>query len=276
MVTSTSGITTIVPIELFKLDFLAHIYTSLGINPSAHPAFNSFRAVTMSAPQIDHLTLPDGHTVPWLAFGSGTALIRQDVSNQMLLALQCGFTHLDTATFYSNEESVGAGIARASSELSPPIPRSSIFITTKLAELDPNDPAGVEGCLRASLTKLQVEYVDLYLIHVPRLHQQYAGRIGEVWREMVGVRDKGLAKSIGVSNFKIKHMEEIRVTGLEMPAVNQVTIRFYPSDMQFNLFRLSCSSNTTSSYAPSPKWSRPSPTTNNTISSLPPGAASLL
>lgn len=108
------------------------------------------------------------------------------------------------------------------------ISRSKLFITTKLGKVDPESPGGVEGTLRETLRKLRVDWVDLFLIHSPLLHQQYEGRIGDVWREMVEVKKRGLTRSIGVSNFSVKHLKEIEKTGLEMPAVNQVrTISYF-------------------------------------------------
>lgn len=166
------------------------------------------------------LALSDGTAAPWLAYGTGTALYKSDAADAVALAIKSGFTHLDGAQMYQNEESLGSGI------LSSGVPRSQLYITTKLATLDPKDPGGVEATLRESLRKLKVDWVDLFLVHVPAQHQQYEGRIAEVWQEMVNVKNKGLTKSIGVSNFNTRHLGEIEKTGLEMPVVNQVREAF--------------------------------------------------
>lgn len=171
--------------------------------------------ISTSTP-ISRLTLSDGNSVPWLAYGTGSAHRSSDVHAPVTLALSSGFTHIDGAQLYRNEESFGSALSASS------IPRSELFITTKLGKLDPESPGGVEGTLRETLRKLRVGWVDLFLIHSPLLHQQYEGRIGDVWREMVEVKKRGLAKSIGVSNFSVKHLKEIEKTGLEMPVVNQV------------------------------------------------------
>lgn len=162
------------------------------------------------------LALSDGTSVPWLAYGTGSANRGSDVHSLVTVALSSGFTHIDGAQLYKNEDSLGSAVNSSS------IPRSEIYITTKLGRLEPESPGGVEGTLRESLGKLKVDWVDLFLIHTPKMHQHYEGRIGDVWREMVEVKRKGLTKSIGVSNFDVRHLKEIEKTGLEMPVVNQV------------------------------------------------------
>lgn len=165
------------------------------------------------------ITLSDGTSTPWLAFGTGTALYHSDASSAVSLALKSGFVHLDGAQMYQNEESVGSGI------LSAGISRSQVYITTKLGLLDPKGPDGVEVALKESLKKLKVDWVDLFLIHVP-IPGRHGGRITEMWKAMVDVKKKGLTRSIGVSNFSENYLEEIRIAGLEMPVVNQVRFVF--------------------------------------------------
>jgi diketogulonate reductase-like aldo/keto reductase len=161
---------------------------------------------------ISTLALNDGNQVPWIAFGTGTALYQQDAQNTVQTAIATGFTHIDGAQLYGNEDSMGAAI-RASGK-----PRSELFVTTKLGRLQPGQTA--KTALQVSLDKLGLEYVDLYLVHAPSLH---ADRLKAVWKEMEECKRGGLAKSIGVSNFGVEHLQEV-LDGVEfLPAVNQVS-----------------------------------------------------
>jgi diketogulonate reductase-like aldo/keto reductase len=126
-------------------------------------------------------------------------------------ALEAGYRHIDTASMYGNEESVGKAI-RASG-----IPREQIFVTTKLWNSDHGNP---ERALDASLRRLEFEYVDLYLIHYPVRERRQS------WRVLEAMKEKGKARSIGVSNFTIKHLTELLAGTQTIPAVNQV--EFHP------------------------------------------------
>ncbi|EJC99035.1 Aldo/keto reductase [Fomitiporia mediterranea MF3/22] len=163
---------------------------------------------------VKSFKLSDGRKIPWIAFGTGTALYKKDCANACKLALSVGFTHLDAAQMYENEEGVGAAIA------SNIVSRDSLYITTKLQAI----PAGqtVEQTLNESLKKLQTSYVDLFLVHVPTQHTSREGGLQQVWREMVDVKDKGLTRSIGVSNFNKAYLKEVIDVGLDKPAVNQI------------------------------------------------------
>ena len=158
--------------------------------------------------------LADGIKVPWVAFGTGTALYQKECADACKLAISTGFTHLDTAQMYENEEGVGAAISSSG------VARDSLFVTTKLTAI----PQGqtVEDTLRTSLKKLQIDYVDLFLVHIPTQHKDREGGLKQVWKEMVDVKKKGLTRSIGVSNFNKAYLEEVISTGLEKPVVNQV------------------------------------------------------
>lgn len=158
--------------------------------------------------------LNDGHTIPWLAIGTGTAHYGRDASNAVLMALGEGVTHLDGAQIYGNEQYLGSAITSSG------IPRESIFLTTKLGPV----PAGqtVVDTLRESLQKLQTTYVDLFLMHAPFHHQDFVAS----WREMEEAQRLGLARSIGVSNFRVQELEIVLKHGSIVPAVNQ--IEFHP------------------------------------------------
>ena len=176
------------------------------------------------------ISLADGTPVPHIAFGSGTALLRQDCTSNVLSALEAGFRHIDTAQHYGNEEFVGKALKTFLSS-HPDVKRTDIFVTTKIRLLE--DGQTVEDSLRGSLQKLGLDYVDSFLIHAPIGWEKHPGGFVEVWREVIGVKKKGLARTIGVSNFNRKQLEEVMSIGLETPAINQVlprnSYRFGPS-----------------------------------------------
>ncbi len=124
-------------------------------------------------------------------------------------ALDVGYRHLDTATMYENESDVGRAIRDSG------VPREEIFVTTKL-------PPGREGrerkTLAASLKNLGTGYVDLWLIHWPPSRESSIG----TWRELLAVRDEGLARAVGVSNFSTAQIDELIAATGQAPAVNQI------------------------------------------------------
>ncbi|KAI0055614.1 Aldo/keto reductase [Artomyces pyxidatus] len=155
--------------------------------------------------------LNDGNEIPAIAFGTGSALGGKDATEAVNRALQAGFAHIDTATIYRNEQTVGRAIRESR------LDRAELFLTTKYGEGD------IQTEIRISLEKLGVGYVDLYLIHLPWLvEKDFAG----AWREFVKIKKNGLAKSIGVSNFTVEQLRTIIETGEIKPAVNQ--IRLHP------------------------------------------------
>lgn len=165
---------------------------------------------------ISLLTLNDGTKAPWIAFGTGTALYSKDAQQSVIIAIQNGFTHLDGAQQYQNEDSLGAGIAASGK------PRSELYITTKLGNLQPGDTP--KSALEESLRKLGINYVDLYLIHhaLPNV-----GRLKDLWIGMEEAKNAGLTKSIGVSNFTADHLDEILEVATISPAVNQLEVHPY-------------------------------------------------
>jgi diketogulonate reductase-like aldo/keto reductase len=132
-------------------------------------------------------------------------------------AFDAGYRSIDTAAMYRNEEGVGAAIRAAG------LPREQLFITTKLN----NDAHGYESTFRAfedSRSKLGLDYLDLYLIHWPLPAQD---KYVDTWRAMIKLRDDGLIRSIGVSNFVLDHIDRlVEETGVA-PAVNQVELHPY-------------------------------------------------
>ena len=162
----------------------------------------------MSDPTI---TLNDGRRIPRLGLGVWRISAGRKCEAAVAAALEAGYRHFDTASFYGNEESVGAAI-RASG-----IPRREIFVTTKLWN---SDHGRIEAALEASLRRLKFDYVDLYLIHYPVKERMRS------WRKLEKLQQAGKARSIGVSNFTIKHLTELLAQTGTVPAVNQV--EFHP------------------------------------------------
>jgi diketogulonate reductase-like aldo/keto reductase len=157
------------------------------------------------------IILNNGHLIPQLGLGVWQTRAGATCEAAVLAALEAGYRHIDTAAAYDNEESVGAAI-RASG-----IPRESIFVTTKLWNEDHGDP---RRALDASLRKLKMDYVDLYLIHFPVPQRRKS------WRALEALQAQGKARSIGVSNYTIRHLTELLAEADTVPAVNQV--EFHP------------------------------------------------
>jgi diketogulonate reductase-like aldo/keto reductase len=154
--------------------------------------------------------LNDSNLIPQLGFGVWQIGPAQ-TSDAVLAALEANYRHIDTASAYGNEESVGAAIRTSG------IPRERIFVTTKLWNSDHGNP---ERALDTSLRKLKMDYVDLYLIHFPVRQRRQS------WRALEMLRAKGKTRSIGVSNFTIGHLTELLADSETVPAVNQV--EFHP------------------------------------------------
>ena len=157
------------------------------------------------------IKLNDGHIMPQLGLGVWQTRAGATCKAAVLAALEAGYRHIDTAAMYGNEESVGAAIEMSG------IPRENIFVTTKLWNSDHGNP---ERALDTSLRKLKLDYVDLYLIHYPVRERRQS------WRALEALRAAGKARSIGVSNFTIRHLTELLAATNTVPAVNQV--EFHP------------------------------------------------
>ncbi|MEU0898518.1 aldo/keto reductase [Streptomyces massasporeus] len=158
-------------------------------------------------------TLNDGTTLP--ALGLGTWPLGDDEAQQAVLsALEAGYRLIDTATNYRNETGVGRGVA------SGVVPREEVVVTTKL----PGRHHGYEETLASfeeSRARLGLEYVDLYLIHwpLPRVD-----RYVDSWKAMIKLREEGLVRSIGVSNFTAGHIERLEKETGVLPSVNQIEL----------------------------------------------------
>jgi|SRR5579862_1003644 len=173
---------------------------------------------------IAHFELNSGNRIPAIGFGTWQ-LIPEDAYSSVRAALDNGYRLIDTAKIYRNEEAVGQAIAESG------LPRPDIFVTTKLW----NSDQGYDSVLKAfdeSLDKLGLDYLDLYLIHWPGEGSQ---KRLDSWRAMTQILKQGRAKSIGVSNFTVKHLEELLSASEVVPAVNQIEFHPFIYDQQKEL-----------------------------------------
>ena len=173
--------------------------------------------------QIPTIELNDGATVPQLGFG--VFQVDPDEAERVVgEALEAGYRHIDTAAIYGNEDGVGRAIAGSG------IDRDELFVTTKLWNNRHND---APAALRESLDKLGLEQVDLYLVHWPCPAQD---AYVTAWESLVGLREEGLTRSIGVSNFLPTHLEKLLTASEVVPAVNQIELHpayQRPEDVDF-------------------------------------------
>jgi len=154
--------------------------------------------------------LNDGHAMPLFGYGTYQVPNRGPCYRAVRYALEIGYRHIDTAALYANEEDVGRAVRECG------IPRTDLFVTTKLW----NSDQGYRSALKAfdrSLQRLGLDYVDLYLIHWPE-----PGKRAESWRALVEIRQRGQARSVGVSNYTVAHLKELLAESDVVPANNQV------------------------------------------------------
>ena len=174
--------------------------------------------------------LNNGLLIPAVGFGTWQVKDGDEAYNSVKWALEAGYRHIDTAYVYENEESVGKAIKYSG------IKREDIFVTTKL----PSDVKDYKGALKSfeeSLKALDLNYIDLYLIHAPwpwsNVGQNCDDGNIEAWQAMINLYNKGLIKAIGVSNFSIDNIKNItEATGFK-PMVNQ--IRYFIGNTQKEL-----------------------------------------
>lgn len=158
------------------------------------------------------ISLSNGMEIPVLGLGVYQSRPGEETRAAVAAALALGYRHVDTARVYGNEADVGAALAASA------LPREAVFVTTKLW----NDDHGYDATLRAcdaSLRRLGVERVDLYLVHWP-----VPGLRRETWRAMERLLADGKARAIGVSNYTIRHLEELLASASVPPAANQVEL----------------------------------------------------
>jgi 2,5-diketo-D-gluconate reductase A len=163
--------------------------------------------------QVPMLQMRGGARIPQLGFGV-FQIPPADTETVVAEALEVGYRHLDTAAAYRNEAAVGRAVSASA------LSREQVFVTTKCW----NDDQGYEQAKRAlhgSLERLRMDYVDLYLIHWPvPAHDLYV----DTWRAFVELREEGLIRTIGVSNFQAAHLRRVIEETGQTPAINQIEL----------------------------------------------------
>ena len=163
--------------------------------------------------------LSDGSEIPRFGLGVFLAPDGDETENAVCWAIEAGYRHIDTAAIYRNEESVGKALKACG------VPREELFITTKVW----NDDQGYEStkaACRESLRKLQIESADLYLVHWPNDE-----RTEDTWRAMIELREEGLCRSIGVSNFGPTRIKKLLASSDVPPVVNQIEMNVFQSQL---------------------------------------------
>ncbi|TCN27074.1 aldo/keto reductase [Mesobacillus foraminis] len=162
----------------------------------------------------DTVTLNNGIKMPWFGLGVFKVEEGSEVIHSVRTAIKNGYRLIDTAAVYQNEEGVGKGIREGMKEAG--ISREDLFITSKVW----NSDLGYESTLAAyetSLKKLDLDYLDLYLIHWP-----VKGKYKEAWKALEAIYKEGRVKAIGVSNFQVHHLEDLLKAADVKPVINQV------------------------------------------------------
>jgi 2,5-diketo-D-gluconate reductase A len=169
----------------------------------------------MNVPTVD---LNDGHSIPQLGFGV-FQIDPGETAAAVSEALEVGYRHIDTAEMYGNEKGVGEAI-RASG-----LDRGDVYVTSKLNN-NVHRPDDARRAFERTLADLGFEYVDLFLIHWP-LPTRYDGDYVSTWKTLEEFKQDGRARSIGLSNFQVEHMERLAAETDTVPAVNQIELHPY-------------------------------------------------
>ncbi|MDD9270778.1 aldo/keto reductase [Paenibacillus sp. GCM10023248] len=161
-------------------------------------------------------TLHNGVSMPWFGLGVFKVEEGSEVVSSVKAAIKNGYRSIDTAAIYGNETGVGQAIAEALQENG--LSREDLFVTSKVWNADLGYESAI-AAYEASLSKLGLDYLDLYLIHWP-----VKGKYKEAWRALETLYKEGRVKAIGVSNFQIHHLEDVMKDGEIKPMVNQVEL----------------------------------------------------
>ncbi|KKJ93410.1 aldo/keto reductase [Micromonospora sp. HK10] len=172
----------------------------------------------MAQHNVPDISLNDGNTIPQLGFGV-FQIDPKDTARAVGTALEVGYRHIDTAQMYGNEAEVGQAIRAAG------LDRRDVFVTSKLNN-GFHRPEDARKAFEQTLRELRFDYIDLFLIHWP-LPTRYDGDFVSTWRTLEEFQRDGRAKSIGVSNFQVAHLERLAAETEVTPAVNQVEAHPY-------------------------------------------------
>ena len=167
---------------------------------------------------VPTIELTSGAKIPQLGFGV-YQIDPDETAKAVKTALDIGYRHIDTAEMYQNEAGVGQGVRDSG------LDRADVFVTSKLNN-GYHEPDKVRDAFDATLAALKFDYVDLFLIHWP-LPTRYDGDFVSTWKAMEEFRRDGRAKSIGVSNFQVGHLERLANETDTVPAVNQIEVHPY-------------------------------------------------
>lgn len=170
----------------------------------------------------DAFTLHNGVTIPCIGYGAYSP--NNDISSSVLLnAIQAGYRHIDTAFFYHNEQEVGEAVKKCG------VPREELFITSKVWNGD-RGYESTKAAFELTMKNLDLDYLDLYLIHWPANRKQFGDEApiinSETWRAMEELYNEGRIRAIGISNFLPHHIDDLMKTATITPMVNQ--IEFHP------------------------------------------------
>jgi 2,5-diketo-D-gluconate reductase A len=164
------------------------------------------------------IRLNDGSTIPQLGFGV-FQIPPEDTADAVREALEVGYRHIDTAEIYGNEAGVGEAVRSSG------LDRADVFVTSKLSNAA-HRPDDARRAFDDTLEALGFDYIDLFLIHWP-LPTLYDGDFGSTWRTLEEFQRDGRARSIGVSNFQVAHLERLAAETDTVPAVNQIELHPY-------------------------------------------------
>jgi 2,5-diketo-D-gluconate reductase A len=167
---------------------------------------------------VPNIELNDGTSIPQLGFGV-YQVPPADTASAVKTALDIGYRHIDTAEMYQNEKGTGQGVRDAG------LDRSEVYITSKLNN-GYHEPDDARRAFDTTLSQLGFDYVDLFLIHWP-LPTLYGGDFVSTWKTLEEFKRDGRAKSIGVSNFQVPHLERLAAETETVPAVNQIEVHPY-------------------------------------------------
>jgi 2,5-diketo-D-gluconate reductase A len=171
--------------------------------------------ITSNVPAIE---LNDGARIPQLGFGV-FQIPAEETAAAVKAALETGYRHIDTAEMYGNEREVGQGVRDAG------LDRADVYITSKLNN-GHHRPDDARRAFDDTLSALASDYVDLFLIHWP-LPTLYDGDFVSTWHVLEEFKKDGRARSVGVSNFQIEHLERLAKESSVVPAVNQIEVHPY-------------------------------------------------